>query len=161
MSAQAAAPVIEVSGVTLRFGGVTALEGVSLQVGADELVALIGPNGAGKSSLLNVLSGFYRPQLGSIRYRGEDIGGWPVHRIAVAGMARTFQGTHLLARMSVVDNILVGRYAHMHSNLLQAFAYWGTTQREETAHRAKAEEIMSPWRDDPDHEGWIKETLAI
>jgi branched-chain amino acid transport system ATP-binding protein len=134
--------VIEVRDVTLRFGGVTALEDVSLHVGHDELVALIGPNGAGKSSLLNVLSGFYRPQSGTVFYNGSNIGGWPVHRVAVSGVARTFQGTHLLARMSVVDNIMVGRFAHMHSNLLQSFAYWPFAHREEIAHREKAEEII-------------------
>ncbi|HEY2561285.1 MAG TPA: ABC transporter ATP-binding protein [Caldimonas sp.] len=134
--------VIDVRDVTLRFGGVTALEAVSLHVGADELVALIGPNGAGKSSMLNVLSGFYRPQSGSVLYNGASTLGWPVHRIAMAGVARTFQGTHLLARMSVVDNILVGRYGHMRSNLLQSFAYWPFAHREETQHREKAEEII-------------------
>ena len=138
----AAGNVIEVRDVTLRFGGVTALEKVSIDVSPDELVALIGPNGAGKSSFLNVLSGFYRPQIGSVRYKGTDIGGWPVHRVAMAGVARTFQGTHLLARMSVVDNILVGRFAHMHSSLLQSFAYWPFAHREEIAHREKAEEII-------------------
>ena len=138
----AAANVIEMRDVTLRFGGVTALNEVTIDVRHDELVALIGPNGAGKSSLLNVLSGFYRPQQGTVHYDGNDIGGWPVHRVAVAGVARTFQGTHLLARMSVIDNIMVGRFAHMRSNLLQSFAYWPFAHREEIAHREKAEEII-------------------
>ena len=139
---QATNSVMEVQGITLRFGGVTALEDVSIRVGSDELVALIGPNGAGKSSFLNVLSGFYRPQQGSIRYQGSDIRGWPVHKVANAGVARTFQGTHLLGRMSVIDNILVGRYAHMRSNLAQAFAWYPFTSREEVRHREKAEEII-------------------
>ena len=128
--------------VTLTFGGVTALQDVSLEVGHDELVALIGPNGAGKSSLLNVLSGFYRPRRGSIAFQGQDIGGWPVHRIAAAGLARTFQGTHLLAHMSVLDNILVGRYCHMKTGLAAAFAYYPFAHREEVEHRAKAEAII-------------------
>ncbi len=136
------ASVLEIRQATLRFGGVTALEDVSFTVGADEMVALIGPNGAGKSSLLNVLSGFYRPQQGTVFYQGGNISGWPVHRIAAAGLARTFQGTHLLARMSVVDNILVGRFAQMHSSLLQSFFYWPFAHREEVAHREKAEEII-------------------
>ena len=128
--------------VTLTFGGVTALQDVSLEVGHDELVALIGPNGAGKSSLLNVLSGFYRPRRGHIAFQGQDIGGWPVHRIAAAGLARTFQGTHLLAHMSVLDNILVGRYCHMKTGLAAAFAYYPFAHREEVEHRAKAEAII-------------------
>jgi len=142
MNTPATDHVLEVRDVSLRFGGVTALDQVSLHVGADELVALIGPNGAGKSSMLNVLSGFYRPQQGSVFYNGASLAGWPVHRIATAGVARTFQGTHLLARMSVVDNILVGRFAHMRSSLLQSFAYWPFAHREEIAHREKAEEII-------------------
>lgn len=142
MSVHASAPVLEIREATLRFGGVTALQDVSFKVGANEMVALIGPNGAGKSSLLNVLSGFYRPQQGKVHYQGEDIGGWPVHRIAAAGMARTFQGTHLLARMSVVDNIMVGRFAQMRSGLIQSFFYWPFAHREEVAHREHAEEII-------------------
>jgi branched-chain amino acid transport system ATP-binding protein len=129
--------------ITLTFGGVTALQDVSLDVGANELVALIGPNGAGKSSLLNVLSGFYRPRSGRIHFDGQDISGWPVHRVARAGLARTFQGTHLLAHMSVLDNILVGRYGHQRSGLGAAFAYYPFAHREEVAHRAVAEEIIA------------------
>ena len=136
-------PALRAEGVTLRFGGVTALHDVSLEVGRDELVALIGPNGAGKSSLLNVLSGFYRPQQGRIEFDGGDITGQPVHRVARSGLARTFQGTHLLAHMSVLDNILVGRYAHMRSGLAAAFAYYPFAHREEVQHRAVAEEIIN------------------
>jgi len=134
--------VFDADGVTLRFGGVTAIDAVSFAVQADELVALIGPNGAGKSSLLNVLPGFYRPQMGAIRYRGEDVRGWPVHRIAAAGVARTFQGTHLLAHMSVLDNILVGRYVHMRTSLAGAFTWFPFARAEEVRHRERAEEII-------------------
>lgn len=134
--------VLEVRDVTLRFGGVTALENISFNVNGGEMVALIGPNGAGKSSLLNVLSGFYKPQQGTVHYQGRNISGWPVHKIAASGLARTFQGTHLLARMSVVDNIMVGRFAQMKSSLLESFFYWPFAHREEVAHREKAEEII-------------------
>lgn len=135
-------PALSAHAVTLTFGGVTALDDVSIQVGHDELVALIGPNGAGKSSLLNVFSGFYRPKAGSVSFDAHDIGKWPVHRIARAGLARTFQGTHLLAHMSVLDNILVGRYAHMKCSLPSAFAYYPFAHREEVEHRQIAEEII-------------------
>ena len=134
--------VLEASAATLRFGGVTALEDVSIGVRPGELVALIGPNGAGKSSFLNVLSGFYHPQAGEVRYNGNTITRWPVHRIAASGVARTFQGTHLLAHMSVLDNIMIGRYSHMRTNLLQAFAWWPFAQHEEVKHREFAEEII-------------------
>jgi branched-chain amino acid transport system ATP-binding protein len=132
---------LQARGLTLKFGGVTALADISVDIG-HELVALIGPNGAGKSSLLNVLSGFYRPSQGSVTFNGQDISRWPVHRVAQAGLARTFQGTHLLPNMSVLDNILVGRYMHMKSSLTAAFFYYPHTHQEEIAHRAVAEEIL-------------------
>jgi len=137
------AAAIRAEDVTLRFGGVTALQDIALDVGHDELVALIGPNGAGKSSLLNVLSGFYKPQSGRIRFLDDDITRRPVHEIARAGLARTFQGTHLLAHMSVLDNILVGRYGHQKTGLAAAFAYYPFAHREELAHRQVAEDIIS------------------
>lgn len=129
-------------GVTLRFGGVTALSGVSIQVHADEMLAVIGPNGAGKSSLLNVLSGFYRPEEGRLAYEGRDILGLPVHAIARAGVVRTFQGTHLFPHMTVLDNILIGRHARMRGGLAQAFVYFPWTCREEARHREVAEDII-------------------
>ena len=135
------APLLQARGLTLKFGGVTALADISVDIG-HELVALIGPNGAGKSSLLNVLSGFYRPSQGSVTFNGQDISRWPVHRVAQAGLARTFQGTHLLPNMSVLDNILVGRYMHMKSSLTAAFFYYPHPHQEEIAHRAVAEEIL-------------------
>jgi branched-chain amino acid transport system ATP-binding protein len=135
------APLLQARELTLKFGGVTALADISVDIG-HELVALIGPNGAGKSSLLNVLSGFYRPSQGSVRFNGQDISRWPVHRVAQAGLARTFQGTHLLPHMSVLDNILVGRYMHMKSSMTAAFFYYPFTHQEELAHRAVAEEIL-------------------
>ena len=134
--------MLEARGLTLKFGGVTALSDISVDIGSQELVALIGPNGAGKSSLLNVLSGFYRPSQGTVRFEGKDIGNWPVHRVAQAGLARTFQGTHLLPHMSVLDNILVGRYMHMKCSLTSAFFYYPFAHREELAQRAVAEEIL-------------------
>jgi branched-chain amino acid transport system ATP-binding protein len=138
----ASAPVLQAQDITLRFGGVTALAEVGIELKPDELLAIIGPNGAGKSSLLNVLSGFYRPQQGSVRYQGRDMLGRAVHHIARDGVVRTFQGTHLFANMSVLDNILVGRFSLMRSSLLQAFAYFPWTQREEARHRAVAEDIV-------------------
>eukprot|EP01041_Mallomonas_annulata_P009464 gene9464-19656_t len=135
--------MLEARDITLKFGGVTALANISIDIGHQELVALIGPNGAGKSSLLNVLSGFYRPSEGTVRFEGKNIGRWPVHLVAQAGLARTFQGTHLLPHMSVLDNIMVGRYMHMKSSLTTAFFYYPFAHREELAHRAVAEDILS------------------
>ena len=138
----AKATVLQAQNVTLRFGGVTALSEVSVDVRDDELLAIIGPNGAGKSSLMNVLSGFYLPQEGTVHYRGKSIKGRAVHQIARDGIVRTFQGTHLFSNMSVIDNILVGRYSLMRSGLLQSFVYFPWTQREESQHREVVEDII-------------------
>jgi branched-chain amino acid transport system ATP-binding protein len=134
--------VLSAQDIQLRFGGVTALDNVDITVRAGELVAVIGPNGAGKTSLMNCLCGFYRPQQGRISFMGEDMTGLPVHEIARKGVARTFQGTHVFGGMTVVDNILVGRHFRMSTNILQAFAYFPWSHREEIRHREVVEDII-------------------
>lgn len=134
--------VLVADGIRMSFGGVVALDNVSVTVRDDELLAVIGPNGAGKTSLMNCLSGFYRPQQGSIAFLGRDIGAMSVHAIARAGLARTFQGTHIFSGMTVIDNIMVGRHLHMRGSVAQAFLYFPWTQREETRHREVVEEII-------------------
>ncbi|TYR33579.1 ABC transporter ATP-binding protein [Mesorhizobium microcysteis] len=126
----------------LNFGGVKALSDVSMDIRDDELLAVIGPNGAGKTSLLNVLSGLYRPQQGRLLLNGEDVRGLSTHQIAKRGLARTFQSAHLFAGMSVLDNIMVGRHHLMRTNPLQAFAYFPWTHREEISHREAVEDII-------------------
>ena len=128
--------------VTLRFGGVIALDRVTVEVRPDELLAIIGPNGAGKTSLLNVLSGFYRPHSGRVELEGETIRSLRVDQVARRGVARTFHGTHLFAGQTVVENILVGRDVHMRTNILQAFCYFPWVAREEDEHRRTVEEII-------------------
>jgi branched-chain amino acid transport system ATP-binding protein len=91
---------------------------------------------------LNVLSGFYRPQLGRVELEEENIGALRVDQVARRGVARTFQGTHLFAGQTVVENILVGRHVHMKSNILQAFCYFPWVAREEDQHRRLVEEII-------------------
>ena len=98
---------LEVDGVTVRFGGLTALEDVSLTASAGEVVGVIGPNGAGKTTLFNVLTGFYRADRGEVLFDGRSIFRRPAHRIARLGMVRTFQITKVLAAMSVLDNMLL------------------------------------------------------
>lgn len=143
MNAQALSPPpLAVRQATLKFGGVTALDNVSIEVRDDELLAIIGPNGAGKTSLLNVTAGFYRPQQGRVELAGRDVTGLRVDQIARKGLARTFQGTHLFAGQTVVENILIGRHTLMKTNVLQAFFHFGRTMREEDEHRAVAEEII-------------------
>ena len=145
MSAGQRAPdtiVLAARDVRMSFGGVVALNDVTVEVRDDQLLAVIGPNGAGKTSLMNCLSGFYRPQRGRIELHGKDITGRPVHEIARAGVARTFQGTHIFSGMTVIENIMVGRHIHMRSSVMQAFAYFPWTQREEVRHREFVEEII-------------------
>ena len=141
-NAAADAIVLAARDVRMSFGGVVALNDVSVEVRDDQLLAVIGPNGAGKTSLMNCLSGFYRPQRGRIELHGNDITGRPVHEIARAGVARTFQGTHIFSGMTVIENIMVGRHIHMRSSVLQSFAYFPWTQREEVRHREFVEEII-------------------
>ncbi len=101
-------PLLEVKGVVKRFGGLVALDHVSMTVKRGERVGLIGPNGAGKTTLFNCITGVYRPEEGRILFKGIDITGWPPHRITKLGIARTFQIVRPLHNMSVLDNVVVG-----------------------------------------------------
>lgn len=134
--------ILTVEGITLSFGGVQALSNISFDVREHEIRAIIGPNGAGKSSLLNVINGVYHPQAGSICFRGEVRRCMNPHRVAAQGIARTFQNIALFKGMSVLDNLMTGRNLMMKTNLFQQAFYWGATQREELAHRARVEEII-------------------
>ena len=133
---------LAVSGVSKHFGGVRAVEGVSLSVRRGELISIIGPNGAGKTSLLNMISGFYRPDIGSIVFEGKNITGARPPQIAAMGIARTFQNIALFSGMTVLDNIMLGRHVRMKAGVLSSFVYWGLAQQEEVAHRARVEELI-------------------
>jgi branched-chain amino acid transport system ATP-binding protein len=133
---------LAISGVSKHFGGVRAVEAVTLSVRPGELISVIGPNGAGKTSLLNMISGFYQPDTGAIVFAGTDITGARPSHIAALGIARTFQNIALFAGMTVLDNIMLGRHVHMKAGVLSSFVYWGLAQKEEIAHRARAEELI-------------------
>ncbi len=133
---------LAVSNVSKHFGGVRAVDGVALGVDKGELISIIGPNGAGKTSLLNMISGFYRPDSGTITFEGRDITGTRPSHIAALGIARTFQNIALFSGMTVLDNIMLGRHVRMRAGVLSSFLYWGTAQREEVAHRARVEELI-------------------
>jgi branched-chain amino acid transport system ATP-binding protein len=135
-------PLLRFDDVSLRFAGVHALAEVSFDVAPGELFAIIGPNGAGKTSIFNVLSGIYRPQGGAVSFRGQDILGLPPHRVAALGMARTFQNIELFENLTVLDNLMLGRHAHVRYGALAAMVFAGRAAREETAHRAKVEQII-------------------
>jgi branched-chain amino acid transport system ATP-binding protein len=103
--------LLEVRDIVVRFGGVTAVAGVSFDVGEREICGLIGPNGAGKTTLFNVISGIYRPNEGSVRFAGRDTTGLPRHRMAPLGLGRTFQNLALFRSMTVRENILAGAHS--------------------------------------------------
>ncbi len=133
-------PLLEVDGVTLAFGGVKALTGVGFRVESGSITTVIGPNGAGKTSLFNTISGFYRPASGQIRFQGRDISRVAAPERARLGLARSFQNIALFRGMTVLDNIKLGRHAHLRTNVLDALLYFGRARREEMALRADIEE---------------------
>lgn len=136
----AGAARLSVEDVTLSFGGIRALGGVSFTAEPGSITAVIGPNGAGKTSVFNCISGFYRPSTGRILLDGENIGRLSPPKRAGLGMARSFQNIALFRGMTVLDNIKLGRHAHMKTNLLQALVYAGPARREEEALRQEVEE---------------------
>lgn len=138
---------LDISGVTLRFGGVRALEDVSFRVSQADIHAIIGPNGAGKTSLLNCISGLYRPQVGTITLHSSEgethsLTRAKPYRIARWGVARTFQNIELFRHMTVLENLMLGRHVHMHHGLFRSFAYLGPARRQEITHRALVEEVI-------------------
>src|SRR5450631_3607659 len=129
--------VLRASSLGLRFGAVDALKEVSIAVAPGEIHAIIGPNGAGKSSLLNCLSGFYRPQHGRVMFGDRDITHLAPHRRAAIGIGRTFQGIQTYPSMTARENILTGFYGRMRTGMFEALLYWGRAQREEETFTAQ------------------------
>ncbi|MEE4352296.1 MAG: ABC transporter ATP-binding protein [Desulfatiglans sp.] len=142
--------ILDIRHVSLSFGGVTALREVSFSVEPGDLYAIIGPNGAGKTSLLNCISGFYRPDRGEIMYEGTELTKLRPDRIAKMGIARTFQNVELFSNMNVIDNMLLGRHNFFSGGFLRN-GFRGYLAQEETEHRRKVEEVidfleMEQWR---------------
>ncbi len=135
-------PVLEVKNISLSFGGVKAITDTSFDVLEHEIRAIIGPNGAGKSSMLNCINGIYKPQIGSVTYKGEEIQKVTPNIMAQKGISRTFQNLALFKRMSVLDNILVGRKLHTQSNFLEVALQLPKAKKEETINRDRCEEIV-------------------
>ena len=139
--------VLQLHELDLRFGGVTALSGFSMEVRQGELLALIGPNGAGKTSVLNCVSGLYRAQEGTITLTGPGgtrhaLHRLPPHRIAALGVARTFQNIELFKHMTVLENLMLGRHVHMRGGVLSGGLYLGRQRRREIEHRRYVEEVI-------------------
>jgi ABC-type branched-subunit amino acid transport system ATPase component len=134
--------MLEVRDVARAFGGVRALGGVSLGVAEGTITALIGPNGAGKSTLFDVVSGFVRPDSGEVVFEGRALGRRPPHRIARAGLVRTFQTARALTRMTVLDNVLLAAPRHPGERLLANVVVPGRARRREQEALARARALL-------------------
>ena len=146
--------ILDFSQLTLRFGGVTALEDVSFGVKSGELFAIIGPNGAGKTSIFNCINGVYKPQAGSVLFEGKEmIGERPVN-VARQGVGRTFQNLGLFMNLDLIDNLLLGRHLKMKTGFFSGALWWGRAKNEEIKNRKKVETIidlleLQPYRYQP------------
>ncbi|MGH8930708.1 MAG: ABC transporter ATP-binding protein [Egibacteraceae bacterium] len=135
-------PLLELVGVTMRFGGVTALSGVDLAIGEGEILALIGPNGAGKTTVFNVVTGVFSPTSGQVRFNGQSILGRKRYQIAKNGIARTFQNIRLFPDMSALENVMVGADARSRTSVPGALLGLRRSHREEKASRELAMELL-------------------
>ena len=144
--------MLEVDHVTLRFGGLVAVDNVTINVEPGEVFALVGPNGAGKSTVFNLISRFYDPAEGNIRFEGNDLLRHGSDQVSSLGIARTFQNIELFEQASVLQNLLVGRHRHRTTNLLSEILFTPQVHREEVRHREAVEQVidfldLQPYRD--------------
>ncbi|WP_328994791.1 ABC transporter ATP-binding protein [Kribbella sp. NBC_01245] len=134
-------PLLEASGVTMRFGGLLAVNNVNLSVHQGEILGLIGPNGAGKTTFFNCLTGLYKPTGGQVRFAGQPLAPKP-RAVVRAGMARTFQNIRLFGNMSALENVMVGRYCRTTSGAITSILRGPKYRREENETREKAQELL-------------------
>ena len=134
---------IRIENLGLSFGGVKALDDVSLDIRENEILAIIGPNGAGKTAFLNCINGFYRPQRGEIYYHEQKITRLRPDKLAKLGIARTFQNIELYTGLSTLDNLMASRHVLMKQNFITSSLYFGWAQKEEIKHRETVEEIIN------------------
>jgi branched-chain amino acid transport system ATP-binding protein len=134
--------LLEVTDLAVHFGGVKAVDGVSFQVEEGEVFSIIGPNGAGKSTIFNLISRFYEPTRGKIRFDGAELTALAPHQVADLGIARTFQNIELFDHSTVLDNLLMGRHRHRATHWVQDLLFLPKVRAEERAHRQKVEEVM-------------------
>jgi branched-chain amino acid transport system ATP-binding protein len=134
---------LEVNRLTRRFGGVTAVDGVSFAVNRGEVFGVIGPNGAGKTTLFNLVTGITPPTSGTLLHDGTDITAARPHQVARRGIARTFQNIRLFTELSALENVMIGRHCHTHSGLFSGVLGLGTAGAEERAVRKRARELLA------------------
>jgi branched-chain amino acid transport system ATP-binding protein len=135
--------ILEGHGLELSFGGIKSLDNVSFSVNRGEIFSIIGPNGAGKTCLLNSVSGYYRPDKGRILFEKQDLATLKSDQIARLGISRTFQTTSLFPQLSGLENLLMARYTHTKSGMLDSVLFFGKSRREEIRNRQAVEEIIS------------------
>ncbi len=139
--------VLEIQGLTRRFGGLTAVDGFDVTVNDGEIVSLVGPNGAGKTTVFNLISGVLRPTAGSVRLLGRELVGQPAHRITHHGIARTFQNIRVFPQLTVRENILLGTHHWTRSGMLGSVTFWPGTMRAERAAQAEVQTAIELFRE--------------
>ncbi|HEY8678882.1 MAG TPA: ABC transporter ATP-binding protein [Candidatus Dormibacteraeota bacterium] len=140
-------PVLQVRGLGRRFGGLTAVDGLDLEISEGEIVSLVGPNGAGKTTVFNLISGVLQPTAGSIRLLGQELVGTPPHRITHHGIARTFQNIRVFPQLTVRENILLGTHHWTRSGMLGSVTFWPSTIRAEKAAQAEVDKAIALFRE--------------
>jgi branched-chain amino acid transport system permease protein len=140
-------PVLEIRGLTRRFGGLTAVDRFDVDVNEGEIVSLVGPNGAGKTTVFNLISGVLRPTTGSVRLLGRELVRLPAHRITHQGVARTFQNIRVFPQLTVRENILLGTHHWTRSGMLGSVTFWPGTVRAERAAQAEVHTAIDLFRE--------------
>ena len=135
--------LLDVAGLSIRFGGLAALSDVDLAVGAGEIFALIGPNGAGKTTVFNIVTGLYRPLAGHVRFDGHDLLARAPHAVARLGVARTFQNTEVFRGLSALDNVLIGVHPRLRGSVIAAALGLPSVRQEEARARARAHALLA------------------
>jgi branched-chain amino acid transport system ATP-binding protein len=141
-TASSAGSLFEAQDVSISFGGIKAVDGVTFSVAEGETFAIVGPNGAGKSTIFNLISRIYEPTGGRLRFRGRDITSVPPHTVAGLGIARTFQNIELFEHATVLENLLIGRHCRARHNALAEMLFTSRVRREELRHREAVEEVI-------------------
>jgi branched-chain amino acid transport system ATP-binding protein len=141
-TASGAGSLFEAQDVSISFGGIKAVDGVTFSVAEGETFAIVGPNGAGKSTIFNLISRIYEPTRGRLRFQGRDITSVPPHTVAGLGIARTFQNIELFEHATVLENLLIGRHCRARHNPLAEMLFTPRVRREELRHREAVEEVI-------------------
>jgi branched-chain amino acid transport system ATP-binding protein len=139
---EARVPLFSADNISISFGGIKAVDGVTFDVAPGEIFAIVGPNGAGKSTIFNLISRIYEPTGGRLTFKGEDITNVPAHTVARRGIARTFQNIELFEHATVLDNLLIGRHCRAQPNILAELFFTPCVRRRELEHREAVEEVI-------------------